>query len=147
MLIFCLDQYDALAMHKGHAKLGLPCQSAFTREFLFLVDGGGNDLSVDRKKLNCDVLVMVSPGCGVLDAQCGCDCDGRRSRNGSRETGCDLSNPEQPGMVEARGNSAPRVPNLQVTGQFSLVLVPQPAARARRATAVVELWERARTLN
>ena len=28
MLIFALDQCDALAMHRGHAKLGLPCQSA-----------------------------------------------------------------------------------------------------------------------
>jgi hypothetical protein len=27
-VIFCLDQCDALAMHGGHAKLGLPCQSA-----------------------------------------------------------------------------------------------------------------------
>jgi hypothetical protein len=34
--VFCLDQCDALSMHSGHAKLGLPCQSAFTREFLFL---------------------------------------------------------------------------------------------------------------
>jgi hypothetical protein len=27
-VVFCLDQCDALAMHSGHAKLGLPCQSA-----------------------------------------------------------------------------------------------------------------------
>jgi hypothetical protein len=27
-VISCLDQCDALAMHGGHAKLGLPCQSA-----------------------------------------------------------------------------------------------------------------------
>jgi hypothetical protein len=27
-VVFCLDQCDALAMHRAHAKLGLPCQSA-----------------------------------------------------------------------------------------------------------------------
>ena len=45
VLIFALDQCDALAMHTAHAKLGLPCQSASLANS-YSCHGGAGELRV-----------------------------------------------------------------------------------------------------
>jgi len=53
--VSCLDQCDALAMHRDHAKLGLPCQSASPAIPILIDSGAGGYLTVTLIEIGADL--------------------------------------------------------------------------------------------